>query len=283
MLTLRRPAASIALRIVLPILGLGAGAGAGACSAKATPAPVAVPLKPLRAASLDEVLAAYESYCESGKTLSASGDLDVRDRRTGRARTLGVRLVATRGGRLYLKGSIAVITAMEVVADGRRFWFQVPSRKTVWTGAATGEARDAGTDEAPYQALRPSDVTSALLPEPLDPKAGDTVLLDADRESFTLTLAAAAEGRGLARRRVSLDRDTLHPVRLRHYDARGDLETDVGLSNWSGTDAHQVDIHRPIQGYEASLRLAKVERNVPVPERAFVPRTPEGYAVVEVR
>jgi hypothetical protein len=26
-----------------------------------------------------------------------------------------------------------------------------------------------------------------------------------------------------------------------------------------------------------------VERNVPAPERAFAPRTPEGYTVVEVR
>lgn len=278
MLTLRRSAASIAFQAVLPILGLGAAA----CSA-AKPAIVGVPLGPLRAASLDEVLAAYESYCESGKTLSASGDLDVRDRRTGKGRTLGVRLVATRGGRLYLKGSVAVITAMEVVADGERFWFQVPSKKTVWTGAAAGEARDAGTDEAPYEALRPSDVTSALLPEPLAPQAGETVVLDADRESFTLTLAAPMHGRGLARRRVSVARDTLQPVRLRHYDEHGDLLTDVTLSGWTGETPHQVDIRRPLQGYEASLRLSKVERNVPVPERAFVPRTPEGYAVVEVR
>jgi hypothetical protein len=246
------------------------------------PPPAAV-LRPLRAASLDEVLAAYDSYCASGKTLSASGDLDVRDRRTGRARSLGVRLVATRGGRLYLKGSVAVITAMEVVADGQRFWFQVPSKKTVWTGAAAGEAREAGTEDAPYQALRPSDVTSALLPEPLAPRPGETLLLDADRESFTLTLASPADGRGLARRRVSLARDTLLPVRLRQYDGRGDLETDVTLGAWSGADAHQIDIQRPLQGYEASLRLDKVERNVAVPERAFVPRTPEGYAVVEVR
>ncbi|HEV7503140.1 MAG TPA: hypothetical protein VGQ33_24140 [Vicinamibacteria bacterium] len=268
----------MAFRAVLPILGLGAAA----CSAT-KPAVVGVPLAPLRAASLDEVLAAYESYCESGKTLSASGDLDVRDRRTGKGRTLGVRLVATRGGRLYLKGSVAVITAMEVVADGERFWFQVPSKKTVWTGAAAGEARDAGTDEAPYEALRPSDVTSALLPEPLAPKAGETVVLDADRESFTLTLAAPFQGRGLARRRVSVARDTLQPVRLRQYDEHGDLLTDVSLSAWTEQAAHQVDIRRPLQGYEASLRLSKVERNVSVPERAFVPRTPEGYAVVEVR
>jgi outer membrane lipoprotein-sorting protein len=237
----------------------------------------------LRAATPGEVLAAYDAYCESGTTLSASGHLDVRDRRTGKGRTLGVRLVAARGGRLYLKGSVAVITALEVVADGERFWFQVPSKKTVWTGAGAGEAREAGTDDAPYQAMRPSDVTSALLPEPLAPGPGETVLLDGDRDAFTLTVAAPAEGRGLARRRVSLDRDTLRPVRLRRYDARGDIETDVTLSLWTEGQPHQVEIRRPVQGYEAAFRFDKVERNVPVPERAFAPRIPEGYSVVEVR
>jgi outer membrane lipoprotein-sorting protein len=278
-LTVRKPAASIALRAVLLVLGLGAAACTGA-----RPAPPAAPLKPLRAASLDEVLAAYDAYCESGTTLSASGDLDVRDRRTGKGRTLGVRVVAARGGRLYLKGSVTVVTAVEVASNGERFWFQVPSKKTVWTGAATAAAREAGTEDAPYQALRPSDVTSALLPEPLAPAPGDTVVLDADRESFTLTLAApAAAERAIARRRVSLDRDTLRPVRLRRYDARGDLETDVSLSAWTAGLPRQVDIRRPLDGYEAAFRFDKVERNVPVPERAFAPRTPEGYAVVEVR
>ena len=57
----------------------------------------------------------------------------------------------------------------EVVADGQRFWFQVPSRKTVWTGLS-GAAHRADSDEAPYYALRPSDVTSALLPEPFLPE-----------------------------------------------------------------------------------------------------------------
>jgi outer membrane lipoprotein-sorting protein len=277
-LTLRKAAASIALRACLLLPGLGAAACTGA-----RPAPPPAPLKPLRAATLDEVLSAYDAYCESGTTLSASGHLDVRDRRTGKGRTLGVRLVAARGGRLYLKGTVAVITAIEVVADGERFWFQVPSKKTVWTGTAAGEARGAGTEDAPYQAVRPSDVTSALLPEPLAPGAGETVLLEGDGDAFTLTLAAPAAGRGVARRRVSLDRDTLQPVRLRRYDAGGDLETDVALSAWAGGQPHQVDIRRPAQGYEASFRFDKTQRNVPVPERAFVPRTPEGYTVVDVR
>ena len=278
MLTLRKAAASIAFRVAVSVVGLGAAACSGA-----RPALPPAPLKPLRAASLDEVLAAYDAYSESGTTLSASGHFDVRDRRTGKGRTLGVRLVAARGGRLYLKGTVSVITALEVVADGTRFWFQVPSKKTVWTGAARGEAGDAGTGDAPYQAIRPADVTSALLPEPLAPTAGETVLLEGDREAFTLTLASASGGRGVARRRVSLDRDTLQPVRLRRYDERGEIDTDVALSAWTGGQPHQVDIRRPVQGYEASFRFDKVERNVPVPDRAFVPRLPEGYAVLEVR
>jgi hypothetical protein len=80
-----------------------------------------------------------------------------------------------------------------------------------------------------------------------------------------------------------VDRDTLRPIRLRRYDERGDVETDVTLSAWTEGQPHQVEIRRPVQGYEASFRLDKVERNVPAPERAFAPRTPEGYAVVEVR
>jgi len=276
-LTLPKAAASIAFRAAWLVLGLG-----GAACTGSRPAPPAVPLKPLRPATLDQVVAAYDAYCKGTTTVSASGDVDVRDRRTGKGRTLGVRLVATRGGKLYLKGSVAVITAIEVVSDGERFWFQVPSRKTVWTGPATAEAREAGSEDAPYEALRPSDVTSALLPEPLAPAAGETLLLEGDREAFTVTLAASVEGRGLARRRVALDRETLHPVRLRQYDAHGDIDTDVSLT-WTAGQTSAVEIRRPVQGYEAAFRFDKLERNVPAPERAFVPRTPPGYSVVEVR
>ena len=114
----------------------------------ATPA---APVRPLRAATLDEVLAAYDAYCGRGTTLSASGDLDVRDRRTGKARRLGVRVLAGRGGRLYLKGSVAVVTALEVVADGERFWFQVPSQEDgVDGGGRRGPRRGRRDEQAPY-------------------------------------------------------------------------------------------------------------------------------------
>jgi outer membrane lipoprotein-sorting protein len=240
------------------------------------------PTRPLRAATLDEVLAAYDGYCRRIQSLSASGDLDVRDLRRGKAQKVGVRLVTSRGGRLYIKGSVAVVTAVEVVANGENFWFVVPSKKTVWTGAAEASAR-AETGEAPYYALRPADVTLALLPEPLDPDEADSLVLEGDRDSFSLTLGRLDGGRGRARRRVWLQRETLLPSRTRVYDERGDLVSEVSLSSFKDGLPREVVISRPIDGYLAAFTLDKVEGNVPVPERAFSPRTPEGYQVVEVR
>jgi len=253
---------------------------AGCARARAIPR---IDVSAPRAASLDEVVAAYDGYCRGIATLSASGDLDVRDLRAGKARKLGARLVAARGGRLYLKGSVAVVTALEVVSDGARFWFQVPSKKTVWTGAATEAAPAAAeTENAPYYALRPADVTSALLPEPLDPGPDETVVLEADRETFSLAVARLEGARGLVRRRVWVDRPTLRPVRLRTYDERGDLRTEARLSSWTAGGPGRVEISRPLDGYEAALTFDRVETNVPVPERAFQPRTPPEYTVVEV-
>ena len=48
------------------------------------------PRPSLRAATLDEVLTAYDEYCRGFETLRASGDLDVRDLRSGKSQKLGM-------------------------------------------------------------------------------------------------------------------------------------------------------------------------------------------------
>ncbi|HET7293047.1 MAG TPA: hypothetical protein VFM88_11515 [Vicinamibacteria bacterium] len=254
----------------------------GGCATRAIP-PAAAPTRPARAVTLQEALDSYDRYCGELRTLSATGDLDVKDLRAGKQRKLGVRLLATRGDRLYLKGSVLVVTALEVVSDGRRFWFQVPSKKTTWTGSVLDEAPPAeGADQAPYYALRPRDVTAALLPDPLAPAEGETVVMEAERDAVWLSVARTSEGRGLVRRRVGLDRERLQPVRLRTYDQRGDLLSDVSLSAWSEEAPRRVVIQRPAEGYVADFRLEKVELNKAVPEKAFEPRPAEGYRTVEV-
>jgi outer membrane lipoprotein-sorting protein len=269
-----RPAYPLALVFLLSL-----GPSGCATVPKASPS---IPVRPARAASLDEVLAAYDGYCNGIETLSATGDLDVADLKTGRTQRLSVRLVVARGGRLYLKGSVAIVTALEVVSDGERFWFEVPSKKTVWTGRA-GSARPREEGEtAPYYALRPHDLVDAFLPQPLAPKAGMALFLEGDRDAFSLSEGALQNGRGVVSRRVWLGRESLEPQRFQRYDEKGDLVVEVRLGAWSEGAPRTVEIFRPAEGYRATFRLSKVEKNVTVPERAFLPRTPEGYAVKQV-
>jgi outer membrane lipoprotein-sorting protein len=275
-LTLRRRTASIHAIVFcsLPIL-----ASAG-CGLRPVSLP-SVPIRPLRAATLEEVVAAYDGYCKGIRSVSASGDLDVRDYRAGQGRRLGVRLVATRGGHLYLKASVAVMTALEVVADGERFWFQLPGKKTTWTGRSDVPPR-VEDDQAPYYVLRPADLTSALLLEPLEPRATDMLVLEGDREAFSVTLSRGDGTRAVARRRIWLDRETLLPLRTRTYDERGDVLNEVRLGDWLGRAARRIVVSRPAQGYEAAFAFERVETNVSIPGRAFVPRIPQGYQIIEV-
>jgi hypothetical protein len=237
---------------------------------------------------VEEVIAAYDGFCRRLETWSGKGDLDVRDLRAGKARRVGVRVLAGRGGRLYVKGTVAVVTALEIVADGRRFWFRVPSKKTVWTGSAeAGVDEGAEGEQAPYYALRPADVVEALLPEPLageDAAAepGRVVVMDADRDAFALTEAFPAGGRGPARRRVVLDRETLLPRAVRSYDQSGSLLREARYSDWRSGQARRILLSRPREGYEAEFVLDEVEVNPTLPEKAFAERKAEGYRVVEV-
>lgn len=240
-----------------------------------------IPAGPLRAATVAEVMSAYDAYAQAVRTLSASGDLEVRDRRRGQSRRFGMRLLVGRGGQLYLKASVAVVTALEVVADGQTFWFQVPSKKTVWSGPASSRGSLSETRE-PYEALRPADVVAALLPEPLAPGPEESLLLEGDRESFSLAVGPGRPGANTPRRRVWLDRETLRPRRARSYAPSGDVELEVTLQGWRDGLPHTVEVARPVDGYEARFEFSKLQSGVSLPPTAFVPRTPEGYRQVQV-
>jgi len=60
--------------------------------------PIEVP--PPRQETAMVVAEAYDAFCRSLESMSASGDLTVYDAVTGKSRQVGVRVVAERGGRL---------------------------------------------------------------------------------------------------------------------------------------------------------------------------------------
>ena len=152
-------------------------------------------------------------------------------------------------GRLYLKGSVAVITALEVVSDGERFWFQVPSKKTVWTGAARARRRTRARTKRPTTPCGPPTSRRRSCRSRSPARGGDASSSRPTARRFTLTLAAPAAGprarRGAASpwiaRRCSRSR-------LRRYDERGDLEHGGHPRRLAEGQPHQVEIRRPVAG-----------------------------------
>lgn len=256
----------------------------GCATAKRIARPAFVPDLPLRHATPEEVRSAFNAYCRRLETVSASGHLTVSDYRAGKSREVGIRLVARRGGKLYLKASVALVTALEVVSDGRSFWFSLPSKKTIWTGAASSSrtAEEVTDTDAPYKALRPKDIVEALLPEPLAPGPGDSLVFEADSLSFALTLVHHDATGARARRRVWLTRKELIPARLWVYDSAGNLETEVRFLGWRLGRPARLSVLRPVDGYEAAFSFDKFDVNVAVPDRAFVPRIPDRYKVKQI-
>lgn len=216
------------------------------------------------------------------QTFSGAGDLEVRDLKTGRSRKVGVRVVAARERRLYLKGTVLVVTALELVSDGRRFWLEVPSKRTVWTGPSDAASEAEDGEHAPYYALRPSDVTFALLPEPLTAGENEALVFEAGPDGFSLAMTRLDAGRGSVRRRVWVDRETLLLRRARLYSASGDTVAEAAFGGWEAGLPREVTISRPLDGYVAAFALHKAEANVTVPDRLFDPRIPEGFIVKEV-
>jgi len=265
---------------VLLAVGLMLGA---ACAPQRKPLGTGPPLVPLRQATAQEVLAAFNAYCNRLESLSASGHLNATDRRSGRTRRVSVRLVGRRGGELYLKGSVAVVTALELVSSGERFWLRLPREKKIWTGSTSAPEAVGQDADAPYRALRPRDLMSALLPEPL--VTGPTRLLafEADPRAFALLLMHTPAGQPAeVLRRVWLDRATLRLVRLNTYALGGELRSEAHFAGWRDGFPHQVRVERLREGYSAAFEFDRLSINVPVPDRAFVPRLPENHTVIEV-
>ena len=108
-------------------------------------------------------------------------------------------------------------------------------------------------------------------------------MLEADASAYAVSVVQVEGTRGRLRRRIWLARDTLVPSRTRTYDGVGETLAEVDLGQWQDGLPRFITVSRPQEGYQAGFSLSKVDRNGKLPEKAFQPRLPEGYTVVEVQ
>ena len=218
-----------------------------------------------REASLEEVLAAYDLYCNGIETFKAAGEMELRNTRTGRVRRFrfdvaasreGVRLEQRDGDAGFVLVSADGAFALRSAADGR-----------IWRGAADEPLRS--LRDIPLEALRPTDLASALVPAPLTAQPDEALFMEGERSHFALTLTRRRSGHAVARRQVFLERASLRLQRALSFDADGNLLSEVSWRRWRDGVPREILVTRPLDGTLARLELDRAAPNAPVPPGSF--------------
>jgi hypothetical protein len=259
------------------------GSGCLSKTRKVTPPPTA-----LLDATLDDLLVELRRL---GAIDSMKATVDLRltylnDQRTKETELRDVRgfILGKRPGFVRVQAQTPVTggTAFDMASNGSIFRVYLAWKKRFFEGVI-GRAK---RSEKRAENVRPQHVIEALLLEP--PTEAETPVMDRVTEGFrhfyVVQLLEDRPGEGLRiRRKVWFDRTTLRIARVEVRDDDGEV---VSLTHYQGwNNAHgewypaQVEIERPLEGYDLAMTFVKPGLNEEVPDDAFQLDPPKGVEV----
>jgi outer membrane lipoprotein-sorting protein len=182
---------------------------------------------------------------------------------------------------LHLLGLYPVIrtTAFDMVSSGTEFKLYVPKDNSFTMGRNDGESPSNNKIED----LRPQHFLEAIRVRPID-TAVDKVFTEnlTDEEYFYYILHLVREENGhlVLTRTIWFNRQDLTMARQMIFDGAGNIVSDDRYSDWHPFDnvpfPKHVEIHRPREGYGATIDIVKMDINKGVSDDKFVLTQPEG-------
>ncbi|MGA7168966.1 MAG: DUF4292 domain-containing protein, partial [Candidatus Sulfotelmatobacter sp.] len=101
-----------------------------------------------------------------------------------------------------------------------------------------------------------------------------------------IVIRKVGENGGQLARKILFSRVDLQPHRQYIYDDRGILVTDARYANYKDYDGvsfpSRVEIFRPLEEYDITLNLLKLEINKPLRDDQFALQQPPGAEVVRL-
>lgn len=241
---------------------------------------------------------------EAGKiqTLQATVDIDttVGGEKKGKVtdyQEIRGYVLARKPSMLRMIGLMPIVRnrAFDMVSDGRDFKLWIPPKNRFVIGR--NDQQNPASDK-PLENLRPQHLYEALLLRQIDPKDEIAVL---ENETGTTT---DAKGHTLSRadyildvlrhdgdtwflsRKIVFSRTDLLPHRQLVYDMKGDVVTNAIYLDYrddSGANfPWHIEIARPQEEYDITLKIVKLELNQPLPDDKFVLDQPPGVEVVRL-
>jgi outer membrane lipoprotein-sorting protein len=257
---------------------------------------------PLMNATQQQLIAKLSEEADKIKTLQATVDIDtsvaneaqgtVTDYKEIRGYVL-LRKPAT----LRMIGLMPIVRnkAFDMVSDGQQFKIWIPPKNRFVIGSS---ATPPASSKPSLESMRPEDIYDALLVDPIESdkeiavvENGYETVVDSrrhrvDQPDYELVVVRrGAKGYYLSRR-IVFSRTDLKPHRQLIYDEDGRVRTEALYEKYTPYDQvlfpAAVQIHRPIEGYDITLNMLKVEVNKPLTNEQFQLDQPAGSEVVHV-
>src|SRR3974390_73897 len=229
-----RPGTYWGVLAVLAAVVCGCGAGRSGLTSKTVIPPAARPV--IKDASQEELLARYNEYVRSVKSVNATVELKT----TTGSKYAGVIdeyhevkafLLAARPAEIRMIGQVPVIgkTVFDMASDGENFALSIPPRGKFVEGPVALER----ASSKPIENLRPQHLFEALLwPEV---RKEETVLFeeanDEEGRYYVLTVLRGGYKTEIWRK-IWFDRSDLNVTRFESYGPKGALLSDVRYGDW---------------------------------------------------
>lgn len=282
---------------------LAVALAAGGCAVSKKHTVPASEIRPVKEASEQDLLAAYERLADAVRSINASVELIP----TAGSTYSGVIeqyhqvqgfILAQKPESIRVIGQAPLISKniFDMVSDGKTFRIYIPSKNQFIVGPTNLER----AAQKPIENLRPQHLLCALFWPAISNHS--TVLFEEFEEPparyYVLTLLRGGE-KPTIDRKLWFDRVDLSLARIEVYGDAGRVVSDVRLSDWrpGGTGSaatarnsgavepmypRHIVLNRPHDNYQLEIRITKLTLNEPIAADRFQLAQPAGTELIQL-
>ena len=257
---------------------------------------------PLKTSSQQELINYINEQAKLVQTMQATVDIDtsvggVKKGKVTEYQQIRGYVLARKPAMLRMIGLFPIVRnrAFDMVSDGKDFKLWIPTKNRFVVGRNDIENHNT---QKPLENLRPQVIYDALLLRNIDENL-EIAVMENRSDTFTdpkgrklsesdyvMDVIRKGEHGWFLYRKIVFKRTDLLPHRQLIYNESGDLATDALYGEYKEYDGvkfpSRIEIARPLEEYDITLTMVKLELNKPLENDKFVLDQPEGAEVVHL-
>lgn len=255
----------------------------------------------LKTATAQELIDYVNSQASKIQTMQATVDIDtsVGGEKKGKVteyQEIRGYVLARKPEMLRMIGLMPIVRnrAFDMVSDGRNFKLWIPPKNRFIIGRNDIETPNATQS---LQNLRPQHIYDALLLRHIDPQSEIAVMENETgsttdikghkilRAEYVIDIIHTG-AKAYLDRKIVFSRTDLLPHQQLLYDSDGNVITIATYEDYREDNGvnfpWQIEISRPQEEYDITLKIVKLDINLPLPDDKFVLEQPPGVEVVHL-